>query len=77
MEGHAWAGTFDFMARDPVTAPILKEMRNADGTPHVCEKVWISYSYGDTEGEAVTLRAKVLAEIRKLRNPNATTDPAK
>jgi len=51
MEGHAWVGTFDYMARDPVTAPILKEMRNADGTARVCEKVWISYSYGDTEGE--------------------------
>ncbi|HOW73827.1 MAG TPA: hypothetical protein PKY77_24760 [Phycisphaerae bacterium] len=30
------------MADDPETAPILKEMRNADGTPRVCERVWIS-----------------------------------
>ena len=46
MEGQAAVRTFDYMARDPVTAPILKEMRNADGTPRVCEKVWISYLYG-------------------------------
>ncbi len=47
MEGHAQVRTFDYMARDPKTAPILKEMRNADGTPRVCEKVWISYLTGD------------------------------
>ena len=42
MQGHAAISTFDSMADDPKTAPILKEMRNADGTPRVCEKVWIS-----------------------------------
>jgi alpha-galactosidase len=47
MEGHAKVTTFDSMARDPVTAPILKEMRQEDGTPRVCEKVWISYLHGD------------------------------
>ncbi len=47
MEGHAQVRTFDYMARDPETAPILKEMRNADGTPRVCENVWISYLTGD------------------------------
>ena len=47
MEGHAQVRTFDYMARDPETAPILKEMRNADETPRVCEKVWISYLTGD------------------------------
>ena len=51
MEGHAWTGTFNSLAGDPVTAPILKEMRNADGTPRVCEKVWISYSFGNSQGE--------------------------
>jgi alpha-galactosidase len=30
------------MADDPKTAPILQDMRKADGTPRVCEKVWIS-----------------------------------
>jgi len=42
MQGHANVLTFDSMADDPKTAPILKEMRNADGTPLVLDKVWIS-----------------------------------
>src|SRR5579872_2031921 len=42
MQGHASISTFDSMADDPKTAPIFKEMRNDDGTPRVCEKVWIS-----------------------------------
>ena len=42
MQGHANVSTFDSMADDPKTAPILKEMRDADGKPRVCEKVWIS-----------------------------------
>ena len=42
MQGHVNVSTFDYMATDPKTAPLLKEMRNADGSPRVCEKVWIS-----------------------------------
>ncbi len=42
MQGHVNVSTFDSMADDPKTAPILKEMRNADGKPRVCRKVWIS-----------------------------------
>lgn len=42
MQGHAAIATFDSLTDDPKTAPILKEMRNPDGTPRVCEKVWIS-----------------------------------
>ena len=42
MQGHVNVSAFDSMAADPRTAPILKQMRNADGTPRVCEKVWIS-----------------------------------
>ena len=42
MQGHVNISTFDFMAEDPKTAPILKEMRDADGKPRVCQKVWIS-----------------------------------
>ncbi|MDP6355848.1 MAG: sialate O-acetylesterase [Planctomycetota bacterium] len=47
MEGHAAVRTFDYIGRDPKTAPILREMRNEDGTPRECEKVWISYLTGD------------------------------
>ncbi len=42
MQGHVNVSTFDSMADDPKTAPILKEMRGADGKAHVCDKVWIS-----------------------------------
>ena len=42
MQGHAHVRTFDAIGMDPKTAPMLKEMRGADGTPRVCEKVWIS-----------------------------------
>ena len=50
MQGHAHVRTMDVMALDPKTAPMLKEMRNADGTPLVCENVWIS-SLGSSEEE--------------------------
>ncbi|MFW6169435.1 MAG: sialate O-acetylesterase [Planctomycetota bacterium] len=50
MQGHAHIKTFDAMSLDPKTAPILEEMRNADGTPRVCEKAWIS-SIGCAEEE--------------------------
>jgi len=52
MQGQAHVRTFDAMALDPKTAPILKEMQEADGTPRVCEKVWIS-SIGCAEEEQI------------------------
>jgi len=52
MEGHAEIGTFDYIGRDPLTAPLLKEMRNPDGTPRVCDKVWMSYLTGPYDGSA-------------------------
>lgn len=42
MQGHASISTFDSMADDPNTAPLLKAMRGADGKPRVCDRVWIS-----------------------------------
>jgi hypothetical protein len=42
MQGHAAISTFDSMADDPKTAPLLKEMRGDDGKPKVCDKVWIT-----------------------------------
>lgn len=47
MEGHAKITTFDYIGDDPATAPLLKEMRNADGSARVCDDVWISYLTGD------------------------------
>jgi alpha-galactosidase len=53
MEGHAAVSTFDHIGMDPKTAPMLKEMRNADGTPRVCDNVWISYLTGGKDGNTV------------------------
>jgi hypothetical protein len=53
MEGHARVETFDYIGDDPATAPLLKKMRNADGTSHVCDGAWITYftGKGDSNGE--------------------------
>jgi alpha-galactosidase len=42
MQGHASVSTFDSMADDPKTAPLLKRMRDGEGKPIVCERVWIT-----------------------------------
>ena len=61
MQGHVNVSTFDSMADDPKTAPILKEMRNADGTPRACKKVWISSvgSAGDGWSEVIEQKGKL------------------
>jgi Carbohydrate esterase, sialic acid-specific acetylesterase len=50
MQGHAKVSTFEHIGMDPATKPMLAEMQNADGTPKVCERVWIS-SIGCAEKE--------------------------
>ena len=50
MQGHAHVRTMDVIGLDPKTAPMLEEMRNADGTPRVLDEVWIS-SIGSSDGE--------------------------
>jgi alpha-galactosidase len=52
MEGHAEVSTFDYIGKDPLTAPMLKDMRNPDGTPRVCDTVWMSYLTGPYDGSA-------------------------
>jgi hypothetical protein len=42
MQGHARISTFDSLAHDPKTASLLKEMRDKDGKPKVCDQVWIT-----------------------------------
>ena len=50
MQGHADVSTFDYVGKDPKTAPLLKDMRDKDGNPVVCENVWISsIGSGDSE----------------------------
>lgn len=49
MEGHAKVETFDYIGDDPVTVPLLKQMRGRDGKPRVCDRVWISYLTGSPD----------------------------
>jgi alpha-galactosidase len=53
MEGHAKIETFDYIGDDLATAPLLHQMRGADGKPRVCDNAWISYftGTGDQNGE--------------------------
>jgi carbohydrate esterase-like sialic acid-specific acetylesterase len=53
MQGHAKVETFDYLGDAPRTAPLLKKMRAPDGSPRVCDHVWISYltGMGDNNGE--------------------------
>lgn len=60
MQGHANVSTFDSMADDPKAAPILKEMRIADGSPRVCRNVWIS-SIGCADDDTTEQKGKVTA----------------
>lgn len=46
MEGHAKVSTFDYIGLDPKTAPLLKDMRNEDGTPKIFKDIPISYLTG-------------------------------
>ncbi len=52
MQGHAQLQTFDVIGLDPQTAPMLKEMRNSDGSFRVCDDVWIS-SIGCADEEQI------------------------
>lgn len=49
MQGHAQIRTFEHIGMDPKTAPLLAEMQDDNGTPRICENVWISYLSSDLE----------------------------
>ena len=70
MEGHAKVETFDYIGEDPATAPLLQEMRDANGKPTICDQVWISYLTGSpdrgTLGEGV---GKLTAGYGSRSNP--------
>jgi len=68
MEGHAKVETFDYIGDDPSTAPLLKQMRGADGKPTVCEGVWISYLTG-SRAENGEGHGKLTAGYGSRRNP--------
>jgi hypothetical protein len=52
MQGHAHVCTFGAMALDPKTAPMLEQLLDADGSPRVCDDVWIS-SIGSADQEQI------------------------
>jgi len=61
MQGHANVSTFDYMAKDPKTAPLLEQMRDRNGRPVVCDKVWISYLSDDRGGNPTVKEGKLTA----------------
>ncbi len=61
MQGHASTSTFDYLAKDPATAPLLEEMRGKDGKPSVCDQVWISYLSQDRNGKDTVKEGKLSA----------------
>ena len=42
MQGHAAERTLGHLGMDPKTAPLLKAIQNADGSPKVHDQIWIS-----------------------------------
>jgi len=52
MQGHAHVRTFEHLAMDPASKPLLEKMLNPDGSHRVCERVWIS-SIGCADSEQI------------------------
>lgn len=77
MEGHAKVETFDYIGDDPATAPLLKQMRGADGKPTVCDHVWISYLTGKYDGSANGEGTGKLTAGFGARGSNPTQDSGK
>ena len=77
MEGHAKVETFDYIGDDPATAPLLKQMRGADGKPAVCDHVWISYLTGRYDGSANGEGTGKLTAGFGARGSNPTEDGGK
>ncbi len=65
MEGHAKIETFDYIGDDPATAPLLKQMRDSNGKPTVCDGAWISYLTGSGD-ENFEVKGKVTAGYGSL-----------
>ena len=60
MQGHAKISTFEHIGMDPATKLMLNEMQNVDGTPKVCERVWIS-SIGCAKDDTTEQTGKLTA----------------
>lgn len=64
MQGHAHVRTFDAMRLNPQTKPLLSRMRTSDGSPVVCDNVWISSLGSSAEVKTGPLTAGFGAEAR-------------
>lgn len=62
MQGHAHVRTMDVIGLDPETAPMLKEMKDPDGTPRVLDDVWIS-AIGSSSEETTEKTGKLTADF--------------
>lgn len=71
MEGHAKVATFDHLADDPATVPLLASMRGADGAPVVRDDVWIAYRTGADGAEAT---GALTAGFGARRDPQRSDD---
>ena len=60
MQGHAQVRTIEHVGMDPATKPMFDAMTNDDGTPVVCERVWIS-ALGCGADEAEVKNGKLTA----------------
>lgn len=67
MQGHAKVSTFEHIGMDPATAPLLAEMQNPDGTPKMCERVWIS-SIGCGKDDTTEQTGKLTAGFGASQN---------
>ncbi len=77
MEGHARIETFDYIGDDPATAPLLKQMRDDQGQPRVCEGAWISYftGSGDNNGEGFGKLTAGYGSRQQPDQPNGKIGP--
>lgn len=73
MEGPAAISTIDYIADDPVTAPLYKEMVGPDGKPVVCDHVWLSYLTGGKSGN-FEVTGKMTAGYGAIKNPPTPGD---
>ena len=67
MQGHAKVSTFEHIGMAPATKPMLDKMQNADGTPRVCDRVWIS-SIGCGKDDMVEQTGKLTAGFGASQN---------
>ncbi|MEZ6130695.1 MAG: sialate O-acetylesterase [Planctomycetaceae bacterium] len=62
MEGHATVDVMDYLADDPVTAPLLARMKNPDGTHRLIRNTWISFLTG-TQGRIDADNREVFGQL--------------